>query len=163
MLLVLSGAPRKTRGRRHSGSFAGDGQSAKPAEFRPSASVRIRRFHPRGRSQGGGTGSNPVGGTAVEPFTCGVFGQVVRIWLAVHPANIPRELADSPRGWRRGPDPSGVRMGASSALRGVVACIPRSSSCCRYAHSRPRAHRISSLSAFLSDVVSTGGIGPRPP
>ena len=62
---------RKTRGRCDSGSFAHIRPIAKTPELQSSASVTIRRSRPTGRSQGGGTGSNPVGGTQLKPLTRG--------------------------------------------------------------------------------------------
>jgi plastocyanin len=63
---VTASAPRKTRGRTDSGVFAAVRPIARTPELQSSASVTIRRSRPRGRSQGGGTGSNPVGGTLLR-------------------------------------------------------------------------------------------------
>jgi len=63
------------------------------------ASVTVRCQRLRSPSQGGGTGSNPVGGTAAEPFSFGVLGPSA--------SGTPwRRYRENPAGGRGiGPDP----------------------------------------------------------
>ena len=60
--------------------FAAVRTIARTPELQSSASVTIRRSRPRGRSQGGGTGSNPVGGTERKPCNRRAF-VVLGLWL----------------------------------------------------------------------------------